>query len=339
MLNRVYIDLNILRENAINVKKSLPVTVKLCAVVKADAYGHGAIPVANAIYNIADCYAVALVEEGIKLRQGGIDKDILVLIPIAYQDVFNVVFYGMTVAVDSVEQVLALENECARQEKSVRVHVKFNSGMNRLGVDGLEELDVLLGVISKCKWVKLDGMFSHFSRPEKKKSLISQQNKFLLANNLVKRYNNKVTCHISASGGFINGAFFDMVRIGILLYGYKPFATEKISVSPVMKIYAPIVKTRKLKRGERALYGDKKSKRDGVFDLVRYGYADGMDRNGGRFADFNRCMDLSLFKSDGKEKDFVCILADAEKIAKDNRTISYEILTKSAMRAEKIYLN
>ncbi len=341
MLNRAYIDLETLKNNADNIKKNLPEGVKFCAVVKADGYGHGAIPVANALYNIADYYAVALVEEGVALRQGGIDKDILVLIPPFKEDIHSAVFNRLTLAVENARQIDTIESECAKQKKSAKVHVKFNTGMNRLGVDCLEELQSLLELIKGCKWVKLDGMFSHFSSPNKKKSFKSEQNKFLLANNLVKSYNNKAICHISASGGYLKGAFFDMVRVGILLYGYKPFDSDAVSVKPVMKIYSPIIKKRVLKRGERALYGDKTARRKMQVQLVRCGYADGLFRKNDKRIFSERCMDLSLYYLDEKYTDngWFLVLGDADKYAKLNRTISYEVLTKSAQRAEKIYLN
>ncbi len=339
MLNRAYIDLQTLRNNAVVIKSKLPTTVKFCAVVKADGYGHGAIPVANALYNLVDCFAVALVEEGIALRRGGIDKDILLLIPPLEEDVFSTVFYRLTLAVDSPTQVLAIERECARQKKRVSVHIKFNSGMNRLGVDTLCELKKLLECVKGCEWVELGGAFSHFSFPENKKAFKSAQNKFLLANNLVKSYNDKAICHISSSGGFLKGGYFDMVRIGILLYGYKPFNCEGIRVNPIMKIYSPIIKKRRLKAGESALYGDKRTYRSLELDLVRCGYADGFFRKNDGEIFSRRCMDLSLYLKADSQNGWALVMGDADKQAKKNDTISYEVLTKSALRAEKIYLN
>ena len=87
MLNVAEINLSFLKENAIKIKNTLPKTTKLCAVVKADGYGHGAVEVANAIYSIADCFAVAIIEEAIALRIGGIDKEILVLTEIFGEDI------------------------------------------------------------------------------------------------------------------------------------------------------------------------------------------------------------------------------------------------------------
>lgn len=337
MLNKAYIDLNVLRENAKRVKEKLPENVKFCAVVKADAYGHGACAVSNALYDTVDCFAVALVEEAVALRRCGIDKDVLVLIPPFDEDLERAVFYSLTLTVVGTEALKAIEREAERQNANVKVHIKYNTGMNRFGVDGLDELKKVLEFSDKCERVIVDGAFSHFASPENKKSRISAQNKFLLANNLVKRYNNKATCHLSASGGFLSGVFFDMVRIGILLYGYKPFDSRAVDVFPAMKIVSPVVGHRDLSAGECALYGEATAEKDSSLNLVRCGYADGFKRSD--FGIFSkRCMDVSMYFGSAGERE-IAVMENADEIAKKTDTISYEVLTKCAMRAEKIYLN
>ncbi len=338
MLNTAYINLNTLRQNAINIKERLLENQKFCAVVKADAYGHGSVPVASALYNIADCFAVALPEEAIELRLGGIDKEILLLVPLQKEDIEISVFYGFTISVQSVEEISLINKECERQKKRCNIHLIFNSGMNRFGVDSLFELKNLLDYAKDCHWIKVGGMFSHFANPSNKKSLKKAEKKFLLAYALVKEHNSQTICHVSASGGFLMGAKSDMVRIGILLYGYKPFKTNQIDVKPIMKIYSPVICKRTLKRGESALYGDKKSKKNVEISLVRVGYADGFFRKsgGGRFS--NRCMDITAYKN----REYLRLLPvfeDADMLAKENRTINYEVLTQVAKRTEKIYLS
>ncbi len=338
MLNKAVVNLQTIRDNALAVKRKLKNTTKLNAVVKADGYGHGAPAVANALYTIADAFSVATVEEGVQLRLSGIEKQILVLIPPLVQDFDTAVFYNLTLAIDDVRAVFALSNECERQNRKASVHLKFNSGMNRAGVDTLNELDLLARAVDADKWLYLDGMFSHFARPEHKKSLLSAQNKFSLANILVKGYNNNAICHISASGGFLSGVHGDMVRTGLLLYGYKPFDSDYIDVQPAMKVFAPVIKARNLTAGQTALYGDKKVRKDCPIRLVRYGYADGLPRKqiSGQFN--NRCMDQTAVLSD-KRGGWACVMDDADVLAKRYGTISYEILTKCAIKAHKIYLN
>lgn len=333
MRNTAVINLNTLRYNAKLIKKSLPKSVKFCAVVKADAYGHGAEEIANAIYSIVDCYAVAIIEEGVSLRLSGIDKDILVLTPISKAEVYRAVFYGLTVSISSVRELEILNAECESQNKSVNVHIAYNSGMNRLGVSGIPELKRILRKTEKCPRIKLTGFYSHFSCPEKDKERKKQLDKFLLANKVVKGYNNNVISHISASGGFLKGEYLDMVRIGILLYGYKPYNAE-FRVKPIMKVYSTVVKRRTVKRGEICLYGNKRLKRTVKVNIVRNGYADGFIRKKTKGLINNRCMDLTGYVG----KTTRVVLDDADKLAKKYKTISYEILCLATKRADKKYI-
>ena len=338
MLNKAVINLKILRENAVKIKRKLNTGVKFCAVVKANAYGHGAVEVANAIYDLADCFAVATIEEAVELRYGGIDKEILCLIPFFSCEADRAIDFSITATVCDKEQLRFLQERAKILNSTVAVHLKYNSGMNRQGIDGLDNLKEILDFSSNCKNVIISGLYSHFSAPENKKSLNLQANAFLLANNLIKGYNNKVTCHISASGGFLKGVQLDMVRLGILLYGYKPFESDFIDVKPVMKVYAPTLNARFIKKGQSALYGNFIAEEDTFIRLVRYGYADGLFRKrvDGQFN--NRCMDISAVLEDEQTEWGYPVMVDAQQTAKKYGTISYEVLTKCALRAEKIYL-
>ncbi len=338
MLNKAYIDLNRLRQNVKNIKAKLDKNVKFCAVVKADAYGHGAEQIANAIYTECDCFAVAIVQEAIRLRQSAIDKDILVLTPPFNCDLADAVFYDLTLSVDSEDILNKIERECKRQKKQIKIHIKYNTGMNRLGVDSLKELERLAKRISASKYLVLDGLFSHLPCPENKKSTKLAQNKFLLANNLIKGYNNKAVCHLSASGGFLKSVPSDMVRIGILMYGYKPFPSDMVKVKPIMKIYAPLLKERALKKGDKCLYGQTLLNQDKRLYLVRYGYADGLPRQKTKGQFNNRCMDVTACENAKLTKKGVLIMGNADKIAKTYGTISYEVLTKCAIRSKKTYI-
>ncbi len=338
MLNIAKINLNALRENALAVRQKLNDGVKFCAVVKADAYGHGACVVANCLYNIVDCFAVALVEEGVELRNSGIDTDILVLTPPFHSDIERAVYFNLTLTVENKRQVLAIEKECVKQNKKAKIHIKYNVGMNRFGVDSLKELKEVLDYASKKTSIIIDGTFSHLPCPQNKKLLKTAVNKFLLANNLVKGYNSKATCHLSASGGLLMGEQFDMVRVGILLYGYKPFLTNAITVKPIMKVYAPIIKRRNLGAGENALYGEFKIAGQKRVSLVRFGYADGLERKAVKGQVNNRCMDATMI--DGwADKKVITVMDNADSLAKKYKTIPYEILVKISIRAEKIYTN
>ncbi len=336
MLNIVKINLNQLRKNTLEIKSKLNLSTRLCAVVKADAYGHGAPAVANAIYDIVDCFAVALLEEALELRNSGIDKDILVLTPIFDEDLERAVHYNLTLTVESKTQIEKIDREGKRQRKKTKLHLKFNVGMNRFGVDSLAELDELLKLVTTKKQVILDGMYSHLPCPQNKKLLKTAENKFLLANNLVKGYNNKAICHLSASGGFLMGVQFDMVRIGILLYGYKPFPSNLVKLAPVMKVYSRVVRRRSLKKNQTALYGEYYLNKDQSVSLIRYGYADGLERLAVHGQVNNRCMDATMISGDFDKT--VLVMDNALELAKKYKTIPYEILCKIGLRGEKIYI-
>ena len=337
MLNKAVISLNTLKQNAIKIKKRLPKNCKFCAVVKSDAYGHGMVQCSNALYKIVDCYAVASVEEGVKLRLSGIDKDILVLTPFIKNDAKKAVKYRLTLSIDDIGDLKILNAQAKKQKSIAKIHIKYNTGMNRLGIDGLDELKEFLDKLKEYKNIEVDGIYSHYSNPKNRKSLERQTNKFLLANNLIKSYNINVTSHISASGGFLQGKFFDMVRIGILLYGYTPYKTDKITVKPVMKVSSIVLKSRTLRKGDTALYGDKKTKTSLNLAIASYGYADGMPRKHTKDIFNNRCMSLTAVKSSAKKGQSLTIMSNADVEAKNNKTISYEVLTNCSVHAEKVY--
>ena len=248
------------------------------------------------------------------------------------------VYYGLTLTAGDIYDLKRYSREGKRQKTRVKTHIKYDTGMHRQGVSGLENLKTVLSYCQNNKYLDLCGLYSHLARPENERSRKSAVNKFSVAKNLAKEYNKNIVCHLSASGGFIKGEYFDMVRIGILLYGYTPFKTDAIRVKPAMKVIAPVIVRRKLKRGDCALYGDKKAEKDTEITLVRYGYADGLFRKerAGQFN--NRCMDITALTDVKDSAREVVVMDDAEKIARACGTISYEILVKCALRAEKEYI-
>lgn len=333
MRNHAYIDLNALRVNARKIKKRLPRGVKLCAVVKADAYGHGACRVAKALFGIADRLAVALPEEGRELRYAGERREILVLSALQQGDEDPVVRHGLTATVCERADVFRLQNACEAQGKTVCVHVKLNTGMNRLGADG-KTLDGLLAAFADCPLVRLTGVYSHLADPCDEEFTAAQTALFDLLCARVKAVAPDATVHLSASGGFLKGLYYDMVRIGILLYGYAPFPSA-FSCRPIMRVTAPVIACRYVRRAERVFYGKQLKQKSGYLSVLRYGYADGLPRSDGFF----RCMDASAVEKRekiGKECDI--LKKNANEIAQKCGTINYEVLVNAARRAEKIYL-
>lgn len=323
--------------NAEKIRKTLPSGVKFCAVVKADAYGHGAERVANAIYNVVDCFAVATVEEGVKLRFSGVDKDVLVLTKTFDDELPLAVCHNLILTAGAVCDLKRYAREGKRQGVKVKTHIKFDTGMRRQGISTLTELKRAFAFCKNNENVCACGLYSHFARPENDRSRKAAVKKFCAAKEIVKAYGD-IVCHISASGGFIKGEYFDMVRIGILLYGYTPFKTDGIKVKPAMRIFAPVVARRKLKRGDHALYGEKRAESDTEITLVRYGYADGLLRSEIRGQFNNRCMDITALTGVKERVRRVAVMTDADETARKYKTVSYEVLVKCALRAEKKYI-
>lgn len=335
MLNKAIIDLSLLKENVLNIKSKLNKKVKLNAVVKADAYGHGAEIIASSIYPYVDSYSVALLEEGIALRQVGIDKEILLLIEPFENEIDRAVKYGMTFCVQNAKIVKEIAKASLKEGVISKIHIAVNTGMNREGVDSERELHLLIQAVLKEKGVKLTGIYSHLACPEEKVQLKKQVGKFLLAIKCARGYNNIVS-HLSASGGYLQNLHFDMVRIGILLYGYKPFKSDYVNVTPIMKVYAPTIKTKNIKENSLFLYGEKVLGVKKTSTLIRYGYADGLPRQKGLDLTTNRCMDVSGIN--GKFNGYYPVLdGNADVIAKEYGTISYEVLVNASKRAEMIY--
>ena len=247
------------------------------------------------------------------------------------------VSHSLTLTADSVSDLKRYSSEGKAQGVIVKTHIKFDTGMHRQGMNTCAELKRALEFCKEDPNIRACGLYSHFARPESERSRKAAVKKFLAAKNIADGYEN-ITCHISASGGFIKGEYFDMVRIGILLYGYKPFRTDAIKVKPAMRVFAPVVARKTLKRGDCALYGDKRAKSDTYLTLVRYGYADGLERKEieGQFN--NRCMDLTALVGVKKNAGLVAVMTDAEDLARKYNTISYEILVKCALRAEREYI-
>ena len=343
-MNVAKINLSAIRENAKKVKAILPRKTALCAVIKADAYGHGAVKTAQALHGIADCFAVALAEEGVRLRVAGISEDILVFNSVSYTDYLLAGRYSLEACVASAEDVIAAECAGRQLSANIKTHIKVNTGMNRGGIRA-EETEEILSLYARCKSAVPVGVFSHYGAPENDDLFYSATQKFRRAASAAKSFNKNIKAHVSASGGFLRGAYFDMVRIGILLYGYKPYKTDKISVRPAMKVYAPVLCGQSLKAGERLLYGADGLTNDTNALIVRYGYADGLPREKRAGDVAARCMDVSATATKGSfGKNFgkslggyVCVMSNADKVAEKYGTISYEILTKCTARADKIY--
>ncbi|MBP3780157.1 MAG: alanine racemase [Selenomonas sp.] len=284
------VNLQALRHNYREIKKQLAPGVKLCAVVKANAYGHGALAVARvAVEEGADYLAVAALSEGLELRQAGFLTPILVLGLVMPEDAKEVVEYGLTQVVCELSLAKALSQEAVRQGKEVRVHLKVDTGMGRIGVRP-EEAGTLAAAIAKLPGVQVEGMFSHFAAADAKDKSYTQKQLAAFKEAVAAVEKNGVQLsvkHIAESAAILEipEAHFDMVRAGIIQYGLWPSeeVTHPLDLQPVMSLKARVTWVKALHPGESVGYGRTFiADRECRIATLPLGYADGYIRAYGK---------------------------------------------------------
>ena len=280
------IDLKALENNIRNIKSCIKNKAKWCAVVKADAYGHGAVAVARkAVEQGADYLAVAVISEAISLRQAGFTTPILILGTTPVEASADLVAYDITQAVYTVEQAKAISAEAVRQGKTAKIHMAVDTGMSRIGVRP-EQAGDLAQALSVMPGIELEGMFSHFALADAKdKSFAYQQlEAFKLAISKVEAKGVNIPIkHIANSAAILEmpEAHFDMVRAGIILYGLWPSdeVEHVIELQPIMELKAQIVYVKNLHPGESISYGCTfTAQRESRIGTLPMGYADGYTR-------------------------------------------------------------
>lgn len=345
---RAEIHLNHIRRNA--EKFSSLTQRRLCAVVKANAYGHGAEEVVAALAGRADCFAVALIEEGLAIRAAAQGKDILVFTPpLCEEEVYTIAAGGLIASVPDLYTAKLCVAVCQKFRLSLRVHLKVNTGMNRYGMN-LSMLGKVCKLFSQSPCVRVEGVYSHLYTCAR--DIAEKQRELFVRMRLVcKGYFPNAIAHLGATYGALLGEryAFDMLRVGIGLYGYLPGGlsgkTEEIGKSLTlekgMTVYAVTAAKRKYAFGG-AGYGEANLQGVKEVAVCRFGYADGFLRkkengvNGWQGQINDLCMDVSLRK-DGKRGVWTPILTDADEIARLTGTISYEVLCAATRRAEFIY--
>ncbi len=337
---RAEIHLGSIRRNA--EKFSALTGVKLCAVVKANAYGHGAEAVVNALSNVADSFAVALIEEAISIRAVADGKEILVLTPpTTEEEAFALAVNGFTASVTGLETVRLLRSVCKKFRLHARVHIKVNTGMNRYGA-GLDELAKICKLLHADSLVTVTGCYSHLYTTDVE-TAEEQRQRFLVAEEICKTRFPSATAHLSATFGATLGKdfAFDMTRIGIGLYGCAPVETG-LALEKGMTVYAKGVLERAYEFGG-AGYGAVNVEKGERLGVLRLGYADGFLRKRQNGADgWERnanclCMDACIRKGGVEAGAWIPVMTDAEKTAKATGTIAYEVVCAVTRRAEFRY--
>ncbi|MGN1373612.1 MAG: alanine racemase [Candidatus Coproplasma sp.] len=292
------------------------------AVVKADAYGHGAEQVALEIEDIVDGFCVAIVEEGAALRIAGVQKPILVLAPpLSADDAEAMRYYNLLATVGDLNS--------ANLSKGLACHIAINTGMNRYGctVNGLKKLLKTLSPNDIC------GVYSHLYAPENVNSREEQLKLFCEAEDVVKGYAPEAFAHLAATAGITLGDKFlkEGVRIGIALYGYAPKGFKIEGLKPALKVYARLAQSTCFIPG-----GIGYNITDRVYNKLytyRAGYADGFSR-GVPLGEKTLCMDAFISQ---QRAAYMPVLTDADEYAQRCNTISYEVLCSVTRRSERVY--
>lgn len=359
--SRLEINLNGCLENYKYFRSKLEATTKLLVLVKANAYGHGAVEFASLMENAgADYLAVAYPVEGVELRQGGINSPIIVLT--AGTDSFEqIINYGLEPGIPNIYSLKVL---CAVLEKrgltDFPIHLKLDTGMHRLGFM-TDEIDELVEFLSTCKSVKVKSIYSHLAAADDPEcDEFTNEQVSLFQNNADKITSvlpAKPLYHILNSAGIerFPQYQFDMVRLGIGIYGVSALPGNHLS--PVASFKCKVLQVKNLKpsdgtvgygrQGEIAAEGT-------VIATIPVGYADGLDRHlsrgRGRFSINghkvptigNICMDMTMLDVTGldvKEGDTVTIFGEnptVSELAEILGTIPYEILTSVPRRIERV---
>jgi alanine racemase len=318
-------------------------------MLKADAYGHGAVNIARASVEIVDYFGVASAEEGVELRLNGIHKPVLVTV-FSAADSALVSKHNLTPIIYNTAHANALSLAAVRASRIINVHIKVDTGMNRLGVKTLEEYQTLVNAVKCLPNLSLEGVCTHFY-DSGDSVLIRQKAVF---DRFLDCYRGAI-CHAASSNALIKDKayHYDMVRVGIAAYGYSE--TEKYQ--PVMSVLSSVIAVKEVNKGEAAGYSAVyKAEKDTRLAIVRGGYYDGIMRSftganiiiGGKTARIVAvCMDVCIADIgdiEVKADDIVVIIGSmaryintADEIALHSRTIPYEIMTGIKGRIERIY--
>lgn len=358
------IDLAALRHNYEEIKKNIRGGAKLCAVVKADAYGHGALAVARVAVEAGASYlAVATLGEAIELREVGFTVPILLLGLVLPDEARDIVDYDVTQVVCELPLAEAISREAVRQHKTAKVHLKVETGMGRIGIRP-EEIGALAAAVKQLPNIEIEGMFSHFAMADSKDKTYTkgQLAKFEQALKAVEEAGVKLKLrHIAESAAILEipEAHYDMVRAGVIQYGMWPSdeVTHPIDLKPVMKVCAKVVFMKTLHPGESIGYGRQFiAERESRIATLPIGYADGCIRaygNGGYVSFGGRkapiagrvCMDQVMVDvtdlPDVKEGDTAVLFGDetvtADTAAKWLNTINYEVTCLISPRVPRVY--
>lgn len=361
------VNLSAIKRNVDNIKKSLPDRTMFCAVAKADGYGHGSVMTAKAAIEAgADWIAVAIPEEAATLRDEGVTAPILVLGPSNRSQWRKGADLKLSMVVASRDCVKSALEAAKEFGATMKLHLKADTGMNRVGVKTLDEARELLDIIRGEELLELEGLMTHFATAdEADKAYARMQNeRFKEFIALVKDKGFSPIIHAANSGAALDckELSYDMVRVGIAMYGCYPSDEVKkdVALEPAMSLHTQISHIKTIGAGERLSYGGTyATQRETRVATLPIGYADGFNRllssrgevlvRGRRAKVIGRvCMDqilIDVTDIDGVKlhDNVVCFGSQkgetlpVEEYAALCGTINYEILCALSPRVPRLY--
>lgn len=281
------INLDAICDNIRETRKIIKADTMIMAVIKADGYGHGAVPLARVLDPLVDWFAVAIVEEGIELRKAGFTKPILLLGYSSNDLVEDIIQYDLTQTVFQYDMAKALDEAAKRQGKTAGIHLKLDTGMGRIGyqptIDSIHEIVR----IKELKYIQIDGIFSHFACADMIDKTPAKEQLLVFTEFIEKLEVAGVKVpirHISNSAGIIDlpEANLNMVRSGISTYGLYPSKevhTEQLLLKPAMELKTHISFIKELEAGHGIGYGSSYVTKEHMrIATIPVGYADGFPR-------------------------------------------------------------
>ena len=359
---RLEIDFKALRHNFILLQNQVP-KVPIMGVVKAFAYGTDSVVIGKKLVEFGASYlGVAYIKEGVRLRKEGVKVPILVFYP-QLKDLRKLLEYNLIPSVYNFHFLNELKSSLTQnQKKHFPIHIKINTGMNRLGFD-LKDLSQLQDELTSSNHFKLEGVFSHLSAagmPTEDAFTKQQIEKFKIAvEALKKNVTSDFIAHLSNSSGILSHpeAAFDMVRAGIALYGYGNNINEQKNLQIVASLKTRIAQLREIHQGDSVGYDRKfKATKTTIIATLPLGYADGISRiYGNHKAEVslhgkkapivgNVCMDtlmVDVTDIDCREGDEVLVFGKkhtALDFDKEKQSIPYELITRISQRVSRVFL-
>lgn len=366
----VYAEINL--DNLVhnlNIARELSNQKKLICVVKDNAYGHGLVNVSKKLCeNDIEMLAVSNIEEAIKLRENNIKLPILIMGVTPVYCANELVNYRLTQTISSFEYALLLSDKLSQISKKLKVHIKLETGMGRVGLFASDENYEIVNNIFMNPFFEVEGIYSHFADADnEEQSYTTKQYKLFssFCNNLERLKLNIKYKHISASSGILNYKFDESncSRPGLLLYGYDQNLRKKhTQFKPVMSLKAQIVHIKKIHKGESIGYGRTYiSDSEKVIATINLGYGDGFPRYlsnkgkvilNGEYANIvgNICMDQFMIDithiRNVKLFDEVIIIGSHHSLSISpydistlGNTICYEVLCGIRERVPRVYID